>query len=254
MATESDKKRAVVVTAASRGIGAATARLLGAQGYPVAVNFVKNEDAASAVVRDIVSGGGTAVAIRADISQEAEIIRLFETADRELGALGGLVNNAALTGGFSLVRDVSLKALTDVLTLNVAGSILCAREAVRRLSTESGGAGGSIVNISSIAARTGSAGEWVHYAASKGAINSFTIGLAREVSTQGIRVNAVAPGLIETDLHADNGEPGRLMRLQPSIPMGRPGTAAEVAEAVAWLISPAASYVTGSIVEVGGGR
>jgi NAD(P)-dependent dehydrogenase (short-subunit alcohol dehydrogenase family) len=254
MATESDKKRAVVVTAASRGIGAATARLLGAQGYPVAVNFVKNEDAASAVVRDIVSGGGTAVAIRADISQEAEIIRLFETADRELGALGGLVNNAALTGGFSLVRDVSLKALTDVLTLNIAGSILCAREAVRRLSTESGGAGGSIVNISSIAARTGSAGEWVHYAASKGAINSFTIGLAREVSTQGIRVNAVAPGLIETDLHADNGEPGRLLRLQPSIPMGRPGTAAEVAEAVAWLISPAASYVTGSIVEVGGGR
>jgi NAD(P)-dependent dehydrogenase (short-subunit alcohol dehydrogenase family) len=254
MATASDKKRAIIVTGASRGIGAATARLLGAQGYPVVVNFVKNEDAASAVVRDIVSSEGTAVAIRADISQEAEIVRLFETSDRELGALGGLVNNAAVTGGFSLVRDVSHKALADVFAVNIAGSILCAREAVRRLSTKSGGAGGSIVNISSIAARTGAAGEWVHYAASKGAINSFTIGLAREVATQGIRVNAVAPGLIETDLHADNGEPGRLLRLRPSIPMARPGAAAEVAEAVAWLISSAASYVTGSILEVGGGR
>jgi NAD(P)-dependent dehydrogenase (short-subunit alcohol dehydrogenase family) len=254
MATASDRKKAIIVTGASRGIGAATARLLGAQGYPVAVNFVKNEGAASAVVRDIVSGGGKAVAIRADISRESEILRLFQTSDRELGELGGLVNNAAVTGGFSLVRDISLKALADVFAVNVAGSVLCAREAVRRLSTESGGAGGAIVNISSIAARTGSAGEWVHYAASKGAIDSFTIGLAREVATQGIRVNAVAPGLIETALHADNGEPGRLLRLQPSIPMGRPGTAAEVAEAVAWLISPAASYVTGSILEVGGGR
>jgi NAD(P)-dependent dehydrogenase (short-subunit alcohol dehydrogenase family) len=254
MPTSNDKKKAIVITGAGRGIGAATARLLGAQGYPIAVNFVKNDDAASAVVYEIVSSGGTAVAVRADISQEAEIIRLFETSDCELGPLGALVNNAATTGGFSLVRDISFKTLADVFAVNIAGSVLCAREAVRRLSTESGGAGGAIVNISSIAARTGSAGEWVHYAASKGAINSFTIGLAREVATQGIRVNAVAPGLIETDLHADNGEPGRLLRLQPSIPMGRPGTADEVAQAVAWLISPAASYVTGSILEVGGGR
>jgi NAD(P)-dependent dehydrogenase (short-subunit alcohol dehydrogenase family) len=254
MAIQTDNKRAIIVTGASRGIGAATARLLGAQGYPVVVNFMTQEAEAAAVVRNVVSSGGKAVAVHADVSQESEILRLFETSDRELGPLGGLVNNAAITGGFARVRDLSFKTIEDVFALNVTGAMLCAREAVRRMTTDGGGAGGSIVNISSIAARTGAAGEWVHYAASKGAINSFTVGLAREVAKQGIRVNAVAPGLIETDLHADNGAPDRLSRLRSTIPMNRPGTAEEVAEAVAWLLSPAASYVTGSILEAGGGR
>ncbi|MGA8430075.1 MAG: SDR family NAD(P)-dependent oxidoreductase [Candidatus Sulfotelmatobacter sp.] len=167
MAIQTDNKRAIIVTGASRGIGAATARLLGMQGYPVAVNFAKNEAAASAVVREIVSGGGKAVAVRADVSRESEILRLFETSDRELGPLGGLVNNAAVTGGFAHVRDLSPKTIDAVFALNVTGAMLCSREAVRRMSTKSGGAGGSIVNISSIAARTGAAGEWVHYARRK---------------------------------------------------------------------------------------
>jgi NAD(P)-dependent dehydrogenase (short-subunit alcohol dehydrogenase family) len=245
---------AVIVTGASRGIGAAIARLVGAEGFLVAVNFLTNRAGAEQVVREIVSGGGRAVAIQADVSREEEILRLFETTVRELGQIGGLVNNAGVTGGLHRVDAVTAQAITQVLATNVAGTILCSREAVRRMSLRHGGAGGSIVNISSLAARTGGAGEWVHYAASKGAVDSFTIGLAREVASEGIRVNAVAPGLIETELHAANGVPDRLERLSPSIPMGRPGTALEVAQGVLWLLSAAASYTTGTILEIGGGR
>jgi NAD(P)-dependent dehydrogenase (short-subunit alcohol dehydrogenase family) len=249
-----ENHRAVIVTGASRGIGAAIARLVGANGFPVVVNFLRNSAAADEVVREIVSGGGRAVAIAADISREEEILRLFETTARELGPIGGLVNNAGVTGGLFRVDALPAQAVAQVLATNVAGTILCSREAVRRMSVRRGGMGGSIVNISSLAARTGGAGEWVHYAASKGAIDSFTIGLAREVAREGIRVNAVAPGLVETDLHADNGVPDRLERLAPSIPMGRPGTPREIAQGVLWLLSAAASYTTGTILEIGGGR
>jgi NAD(P)-dependent dehydrogenase (short-subunit alcohol dehydrogenase family) len=244
----------LTVTGASRGIGAAIARLAGARGWAVAVNFSTGEKEAQNVVAEVIANGGQAIAIRADISREADIVRMFETAERELGPIKGLVNNAAITGGFARVENVSAEAIEKVLAVNVAGAILCAREAVRRMSTKRGGTGGVIVNISSRAAETGSPGEWVHYAASKGAIDSFTVGLAREVATEGIRVNAVAPGLVETGLHAANGEPGRLQRLMPSIPMQRAGQPNEVAEGVVWLLSPAASYTTGAILPIGGGR
>ena len=249
-----DNLGTLIVTGASRGIGAAVALLAGKRGYAVAVNFATGQAEAARVVDEIVAGSGRATAIQADVSDERQIVRMFETAERELGPITGLVNNAAVTGGFARVEDVSSATLARVLAVNVSGTILCAREAVRRMSTKRGGAGGAIVNISSRAAHTGAAGEWVHYAASKGAIDSFTIGLAREVATEGIRVNAVAPGLIETGLHAANGEPGRLQRLMPTIPMQRAGTAQEVAEGVLWLLSPASSYTTGAILEIGGGR
>jgi NAD(P)-dependent dehydrogenase (short-subunit alcohol dehydrogenase family) len=249
-----ENHRAAIVTGASRGIGAAIARLVGANGFPVAVNFLTHRAAAEEVVREIVSSGGRAVAIAADVSREEEILRLFEAAVRELGPIGGLVNNAGVTGGLFRVDALPAQAVAQVLATNVLGTILCSREAVRRMSVRHGGMGGSIVNISSLAARTGGAGEWVHYAASKGAIDSFTVGLAREVASEGIRVNAVAPGLIETELHADNGVPDRLERLAPSIPMGRPGTPLEIAHGVLWLLSAAASYTTGTILEIGGGR
>ena len=242
------------MTGASRGIGAAIAKLAGARGFRVAVNFRSSQAEAGEVVDDIVSAGGRAIAIGADIGSEPDIVRLFETAERELGPILGLVNNAGVTGGFARVETVTAQALAKTFAVNVVGAILCAREAVRRMSTRNGGTGGAIVNVSSLAARTGAAGEWVHYAASKGAIDSFTIGLAREVASEGIRVNAVAPGLIATGLHAANGAPDRLDRLAASIPMNRPGTAAEVAEGVLWLLSPAASYTTGSILDIGGGR
>jgi len=244
----------LIVTGASRGIGAAIARMAGARGFSVAVNFAKSEAEAQAVAKEISSARGCASAIQADIACEEDVLRLFDRAERELGPLKALVNNAAITGGFSRVEAVTAKTLTDVMAINVTGAILCAREAVRRMSTMHGGTGGAIVNISSRAAKIGSAGEWVHYAASKGAIDTFTLGLAREVAAEGIRVNAVAPGHIETGLHAASGDPDRLSRVSSAIPMQRPGSPNEIAEAVLWLLSPAASYTTGAILDVGGGR
>jgi NAD(P)-dependent dehydrogenase (short-subunit alcohol dehydrogenase family) len=244
----------LIVTGASRGIGAAVATLAAERGYAVAVNFATSEDEATNVVAQILADGGLAAAIQADVSREKDILRLFQNAERDLGPIKALVNNAGVTGGFARVEEVSSATIANVFAVNVSGTILCSREAVRRMSTRCGGTGGAIVNISSIAARTGAAGEWVHYAASKGAIDSFTVGLAREVATEGIRVNAVAPGLVDTGLHAANGEPGRLQRLTGTIPMGRPGMPHEVAEGVLWLLSPAAAFTTGAILEIGGGR
>ena len=244
----------LIVTGASRGIGAAIARLAAQHRYAVAVNYSTGETEAGNVVKEIVGDGGRAFAIHADVADEKQIVRMFETAERELGPIKGLVNNAGITGGFARVEDVTPEAINKTFAVNVTGAILCAREAVRRMSTRRGGSGGAIVNVSSRAAHTGAAGEWVHYAASKGAIDSFTIGLAREVATEGIRVNAVSPGLIDTEIHSAAGEPGRLQRLMSTIPMHRAGQPEEIAEAVLWLLSPAASYVTGSILAAGGGR
>ncbi len=254
MANNKEQLGTLIVTGGSRGIGAAIALLAGERGYAVAVNYATGAAEAAKVSEEILAGGGRAFAIQADVAREEDIMRLFETAEHELGPIKALVNNAGVTGGFTRVDEVSSTAIETVMAVNVGGTILCSREAVRRMSTRRGGTGGAIVNISSIAARTGAPGEWVHYAASKGAIDSFTIGLAKEVATEGIRVNAVSPGLVETGLHAANGEPGRLQRLMGTIPMGRPGFPSEIAEGVLWLLSPAASFTTGAILEIGGGR
>jgi len=244
----------LIVTGGGRGIGAATARLAAKCGYAVAVNYAENAEAASGVVREIEQGNGRAIAIRADVSNENEVIQLFETAQKALGRVIGLVNNAGITGGFSRLEDLTAPALQRVLAVNVTGAMLCAREAVRRMSTRRGGAGGAIVNVSSRAAQLGSAGEWIHYAVTKGAIDTLTIGLAKEVANEGIRVNAVAPGLVETDIHAAAGEPGRPQRMAAGIPLGHAGKPEEIAEAIVWLLSPAAAYITGAILPVSGGR
>jgi NAD(P)-dependent dehydrogenase (short-subunit alcohol dehydrogenase family) len=249
-----DSRGTLIVTGAGRGIGAAVAKMAGARGFAVAVNYTKNAQAAADVARHIVSSGGRATVIQADISREADVLRLFESAERELGPIAALVNNAGITGGFARVEEVTSAVLERVFAVNVIGAMLCAREAVQRMSARNGGRGGAIVNISSRAAEIGGAGEWVHYAASKGALDTFTLGLAREVAAEGIRVNAVAPGHVLTELHATSGDPERPTRLAPTIPMGRAGTPEEIAEAVSWLLSPAASYTTGTILAVSGGR
>lgn len=245
---------ALIVTGGGRGIGAAICRAVARDGWDVVVNYSRSHDAAERVVSDIHAAGGNAVAIAADVADEAAVARLFDAAIARFGRIGGLVNNAGITGGFSLVDDLDLEAVRRMLDVNVIGTLLCCREAARHMSTARGGNGGAIVNISSLAAKTGGAGEWVHYAASKGAIDTLTIGMAREVASEGIRVNAVAPGLIESDLHASNGDPDRPRRMAPSIPMQRSGQPDEIATGVVWLLSPSASYVTGAILEIGGGR
>jgi NAD(P)-dependent dehydrogenase (short-subunit alcohol dehydrogenase family) len=248
------RRSVAIVTGSGRGIGAAIAKGLALDGFAVAINYATGEAAAARTAAEICAAGGTAAAIRADVAQESDVVRLFATVDRDLGAVTALVNNGGVTGGFSRVDALSAAALERVLAVNVIGAFRCGREAVRRMSTRRGGEGGSIVNISSRAAQLGGAGEWVHYAASKGALDSLTVGLAREVAAEGIRVNAVAAGLIDTELHAAAGKPDRATTLAATIPMGRPGTADEVARSVRFLVSPAAGYVTGAILAVSGGR
>ena len=246
--------KVILVTGASRGIGAATARLAAAQGYSVCVNYRQRRDDANAVVSAIESAGGQAFAIQADVSVEAEVVRMFDECDARLGRLSALVNNAGILETQTRLESMDAARLQRVFSTNIIGAFLCARESVRRMSLRHGGAGGAIVNVSSMAARLGAPGEYVDYAASKGAIDTFTIGLAGEVAEEGIRVNAVRPGLVYTEIHASGGEPGRVDRVKAAVPMKRGGRPDEVARAILWLLSDDASYTTGSILDVSGGR
>ncbi len=243
-----------IVTGGSRGIGAATAKLAATRGYAVCINYQRNQDAADSVVRHITSQGGRALAMQADLSSEAEIVELFRRVDGELGKVSALVNNAATLERQMHLEEMDAARIQRTLTVNVIGSMICAREAVRRMSTRHGGNGGGIVNVSSGASKYGSPGEYVDYAASKGAIDTFTIGLAKEVAEESIRVNGVRPGFIYTEMHAKGGEPGRVDRVKTLVPMQRGGQPEEVARAILWLLSDEASYITGTILDVGGGR
>lgn len=244
----------MLVTGGSRGIGAAIARMAAARGYDVAINYRNARDAAESVAADVQDAGQRACVVQGDVAVEADVVRMFETVDREFGRIDALVNNAGTVGPTCRVEDVTFETLRAVLDLNVLGSFLSAREALRRMSTRHGGEGGAIVNISSIAARLGAPGVWVHYAASKGAIDSFTVGLAREVGPDGVRVNAVAPGMIDTEIHAPLGGSARYPDVAAATPLQRIGEPDEVAEAVLWLLSDAAGFTTGTVLEVGGGR
>ncbi len=244
----------MIVTGASRGIGAATARLAAARGYAVCVNYRTNQPAADDIVTGIAAAGGTAIAVPADVSVEADVVRLFRAVDERLGRLTALVNNAGILERQTRVEHMDAARIDRVFATNVRGAFVCAREAVTRMSTAHGGSGGAIVNVSSRAAQLGAPGEYVDYAASKAALDTLTVGLAREVAGEGIRVNGVRAGIIYTDIHADGGEPGRVDRLAPTLPMKRGGDALEVARAILWLLSDEASYSTGTFVDVAGGR
>jgi NAD(P)-dependent dehydrogenase (short-subunit alcohol dehydrogenase family) len=246
--------KVMLITGASRGIGAATARLAAARGFAVAVNYMASQAAAEAVVETITAAGGRAMAIQGNVAVEGDVKRLFEGVDVELGPLAVLINNAGILETGMRLDVMTAERWRRVLATNVIGSFLCARQAVRRMSTRHGGSGGAIVNVSSVAARLGGPGEFIDYAASKGAIDAMTIGLAKEVAREGIRVNAVRPGLIVTDIHASGGQPDRVERLQDAVPTGRAGTPEEVAEAILWLASEQSSYVTGAILDVSAGR
>jgi NAD(P)-dependent dehydrogenase (short-subunit alcohol dehydrogenase family) len=247
-------KPVALITGGSRGIGAATALAAARAGFAVAVNYHANSLAADEVVRQIRAVGGTAITVQADVAKEAEVLAMFAKVDAKLGRLSALVNNAGIVDVASRVDAMDAARLQRMFNTNIFGSFVCAREAVLRMSTRHGGSGGSIVNVSSAAARLGSPGQYVDYAASKGAIDTFTLGLAKEVAAEGIRVNAVRPGIIDTDIHASGGQPDRARQLAHQVPMQRPGTADEVAQAIVWLLGADSSYTTGALLDVAGGR
>lgn len=246
--------KVILVTGGSRGIGAAVARRAAKDGYAVCITYASSGDRADALAAEICANGGIACPVFADVAEEVDVLRLFGEIDRRFGRLDCLVNSAGVTGGFATIKTVSAEQIDRTFAVNVRGTILCCREAIRRMSPEFGGQGGVIVNISSTAARTGGSGEWVHYAASKAAVSAYTTGASREVAAEGIRIVAVAPGLVATDLHNTNGDPDRPRRLSSTVPMERVGQPEEIAEAVSWIMSPAASYVTGAVLDVSGGR
>lgn len=246
--------RVMLITGASRGIGAATARLAAHQGYALCLNYHQREDAVKQVLEQVHAAGVSAMTVKADVADESQVLQMFDMIDREFGRLDVLVNNAGMLEQQMRLEQMDAARWTRVLGANVIGSFLCAREAIKRMSNQHGGQGGSIINLSSIAARLGAPGEYIDYAAAKGAIDSMTVGLAREVAGEGIRVNAVRPGVIHTEIHASGGEPDRIERVKASVPMGRGGQAEEVAEAILWLASERASYTTGALLDVSGGR